>query len=303
MNEREQDPVVGNNPDTATPVHETPVVTPESEATPAAPVVDQQNPEPVAPYVAPDSSMNAGAESVVTSPANFNIKAYLGVVLAILIIGAGLIFVLEKDGRISTGLFSGIINNMESSKPVATVNDSPILKKDFDSSVSQLLDIQATQGADVSDPLVVEQIEAQAIETLVNAELLRQAAIDEGIEVSQEQIDTRFNEISEGLGGADALAARMAEFNVTEESLRRDIENEFLIQGLFEVKIPSDNINVTEEEIAALYEQVGGSEAGLPPLEEVSAQIEQQITLTKEQEIITEYIGTLREEAEVEILL
>ncbi|KKT80019.1 MAG: SurA-like protein [Parcubacteria group bacterium GW2011_GWF2_44_8] len=237
------------------------------------------------------------------APTKFNFKAYGAMVVGILVIAAGLLFVLEKEGRTSTGVFSGIISSMEEGKPVARVNDVEILMSDFTSSYDQLLEMSSSQGMDVSDPALLEQLRTQAVDTLVNAEVLRQAAIAAGMTATEEQIQTRFTEIQDGLGGAEALAARMAEFGVTEASLRRDIENEFLIQGLFDANIDSANLTATEEELTALYDQAGGVEAGLPPMAEIKDQIEAQIIFDKEQKLISAFIESLRAEATIEVLI
>ena len=247
----------------------------------------------------------AGSEEVGKASGHgpFNIKAYALAVVGILVICAGLLFLLEKEGRISTGLFSSVISKMEASAPAARVNGTVISGAEFSSSLEQLTDLSATQGANVADAEVMAQLRTQAIETLVNAELLRQAALAEGITAAPADIEARFTEISDGLGGAEALAARMAEFNVTEESLRKDIQNEILIQALFDMKIDSDSIEVSETQISEVYERAGGTAAGLPPLAEVRDQIVSQVTFEQEQVLINEYLQTLRNDAEVEILI
>jgi len=237
-------------------------------------------------------------------PAKFNLMPYLAVVVSILVIGTGLIFVLEKQDRISTGLFTQVITAMEAKELIAKVNEKTITRMDYDSSFNQLKDIQADQGADITSEAVLAQLKTQAIDTLVNAEILRQEAVAAGLTATAEQIDTRFNEIQEGLGGKEVLEARMAEFGVTEASLRRDIENEFLIQQLFTANLPAaTSIEVTNEEVLAVYEQAGGTAAGLPPLEDVRVQIEDQVRVNKEQQSISAYIDSLRSAAEIEILI
>jgi hypothetical protein len=263
-------------------------------------VVDPVVEVPTAPVESVEVTASAMPEA---SPTKFNFKAYGAMVVGILVIAAGLLFILEKEGRTSTGIFAGLISSMEDGEPAARVNGVEIPKSDFTSSFNQLIEMSAAQGAVVSDEALVEQLRTQAIETLVNAELLRQAAIAAGMTVTDEEVDARFNEIQEGLGGAAALAARMAEFGVTEASLRRDIENEFLIQGLFDANIDSSNIVATEEELFFLYNQAGGTEAGLPPMAEIRDQIEAQIIFEKEQGLISEFIEDLRVEAEIEVLI
>lgn len=236
-------------------------------------------------------------EAVPVAGKSFNLKAYVGMVAVILVICAGLLFILEKEGRTSTGLFGSMI----SGPAVAVVDGVEIAKADYDSSLAQLTNMTAEQGADVTDPAVVEQLKTQAIDTLVNAEILRQAAVEEGITVTPEQIETRFAEIRDGIGGEEALVQRMAEFGVTEAGLRLDIENEFLIQGLFDARIDTSSITVEDSEITELYTQAGGVEAGLPPLEEVREQIISQIRFDKEQQQVSSFIEELRAEADVEI--
>ena len=242
-------------------------------------------------------------ETAVSHPGkSFNFKAYIGGVLAIFVIFAGLIFALEKEGRISTGLFTGLISKMEDGKPAVKVNGTVITNSEYRSSFEQLSNMQASQGADITDPTVLDSLKTQTIDTLVNAELLRQAAVTEKLVVKGEDIDTRFNEIRDNLGGAEALEARMKEFGVTEEALRRDIENEFLIQQLFDLKI-FNSIEVSEKEVQDLYDQAVAGGNQLPPLEEIKETAIVEIRNGKAQPLINDYIQTLRAGANIEILI
>lgn len=248
--------------------------------------------------VAASDTYEADLETVPPKQTPFNLRVYAGAILAILVVSVGLIFVLEKEGRISTGLFAGVISKMEASKPAALVNGVKISQSEFNSSLRQLTEMAASQGADTSDQTVLRD---QAINTLINGELLRQAAVAAGMTASAEDIEKRFNEIRDGIGGADQLALRLAEFGVTEESLRRDIENEILIQGLFDTEVGVKDIVVSDEEINAFYQKIAAEAKDLPKLEEVRPQIEANIRQGKEQQLINEYIEKLRTDAKVEI--
>ncbi len=250
--------------------------------------------------VSVNPAYEADSETVAPKQTPFNLRVYAGAILAILVVSVGLIFVLEKEGRISTGLFASVISRMEANKPAALVNDVKILQSEFDSSLRQLTEMAASQGGDTSDQTVLRD---QAINTLINGELLRQAAVAAGMTASAEDIEKRFNEIRDGIGGADQLALRLAEFGVTEESLRHDIENEILIQGLFEAEVGVKDIVVSDEEIDAFYQQIAVEAKDLPGLEEVRTQIEANIRQGKEQQLINEYIEKLRTDAKVEILI
>lgn len=250
------------------------------------------------------ASTEAVKEVVAAAKRPFNYKVYAGAVLSILVISLGLIFILEKENRISTGIFSTVIEKMDSKKPVAKVNGVVISKADYDSSLSQLVQMAGAQGADVSDPTLIESLKSQTIDTLVNGEILRQAAVEAGKTATKEQIDERYAEIETGLGGAEALATKMNEFGVNVESLRRDIENEFLIQAYFaDNKIGGDFIEVTDAEINNLYEQAKATSPNIPALADVKDQVAAQIKLEKEQTQINDLLQKLRIEAEVEILI
>ena len=230
------------------------------------------------------------------------LKTYGLAFLALVIIVGLLIFGLEKQGRISTDIFSPLTSSIDRT-PVAKVNGAEIIKSDYESSLQQLLQMAASQGASTTDPALLSQYQKQAMDTLVNGELLRQSALAAGLTASSEDIEKRYNEIRDGVGGADLLAERMNEFKITEQSLRRDIENEILIQGLFTSVFVGDKAEVTEEEVIAFYDGLGGKEAGLPPLAEVKDQVIQQIKLDRQQQEAGKYIEELRAKAKIEILI
>ncbi|MEZ4104152.1 MAG: SurA N-terminal domain-containing protein [Candidatus Paceibacterota bacterium] len=231
-----------------------------------------------------------------------SLKSYAIAAVLVIIISLGLLFMLERGGYVNTGLFAAVIESMETKKPAAKVNGEVITKGDLDSGVKQLVEIASLQGMDVSDDAMKEQFENQALDTLINGEILRQKAISEGVEAKESDIDNRFSEISEGVGGDEVLEERMAEFGISKETLRKDIENEILIQGLFDNLFP-ETIEVTDEDVTTFYEENGGEAGGLPPLEDIKEQIIEQIRVNKENEQVGQYIEELRQEAEIEILI
>lgn len=245
------------------------------------------------------------SQSVTPAKKSYSLMTYVITGLIVIVMAVGLIFLLEKQGRINTGLFTDIIAEMKAKAPAAKVNGVVIPNSDFDSGVKQLQEMAKMQGVDVADEKVLGELKTQAIETLVNGELLRQSAIEEGIEVDKEAVDARFNEISEGVGGKEELDKKMAEFDITEESLRRDIENEILIQDLFDKKANKDAIEVSETEIADLYKQITASASGkdVPTLADMREDIVAELRNRKQQEQITTYIEELKDKAEIEILI
>lgn len=226
---------------------------------------------------------------------------WITLVLAVLIVGTSLTYVLEKNGRIDTKIFSTLSEKMTANKTVAVVNGYKITNREYQSNIKQLQQIASEQGADPTDSSILANIKDQALNTLIDGELLRQEAKDHGIEVSADDINDRFTEIEEGVGGAEELASKMAEFGITKESLLRDIENDFLIQKLFEEVIGGDEEEVSDKEVQDFYDLAGGESAGLPPLEEVEELIVNQIKSDRVNTQIEQFLATLRDQAEIQI--
>jgi len=231
------------------------------------------------------------------SKAGLYIAAIVIVIVTLLIV----LFLLEKAGRSSTGIFDSYLAAQENSVVVAVVNGEEITGKDLSVSIQQFNQAALAQGVDTTNPEVVADIRSQALEVLINTTLLRQAALAEGITVSDEETAQRLDTIEEEIGGAEVLQARIDELGLTRANLEEDIKEEIVIQSLLDTLFAETDMVVTEEEILAVYDAAGGVDAGLPPLEEVRDQVEAQVRSTKEQEIIDAYLTDLKDEAEVEL--
>lgn len=221
-------------------------------------------------------------------------------VIAVVIV---LWFFLEKNGKISTTVFSSLTAMVEKSQPVALVSGVEIDRVDFDSNLKQLTANASQSGADVTSEAIVKDLRTQAIESLVNTEVLRQEAVKAEFTSTPEQVEERYRQIETQLGGAEGLASRMVELGVTNEMIRRDIANDIIIQALLEKSVDRTGVKVEEAELKALYDQAGGEAAGLPPFEEVRPQVEQQVRMQKEQALVGEYVNKVREGYEIEVLI
>lgn len=271
-----------------------------TETTPPPPVVASPEVE-AAPVVA------ATAAATVAKPAtalNRQAMWYLLAFAVVALIGVGLWFMLERDGRVNTTVFSGITNFLKQGQAAAVVNGTEISVLDFESTLRQLSANTAQQGLDPADATVAADLRTQAIESLVNTELLRQAALAAEIEVSDADVESRYQQIVESIGGQEALMARMEELGVSEAMLRRDIRNDILIQAHIDDAVDVSSATVSDDEIKNFYDQVaGGNPDAVPPLEEVRGQIEENLLFQKQQEIVGQYVDGLRAEATIEVAI
>jgi peptidyl-prolyl cis-trans isomerase SurA len=301
------DVVPTNTTDTTTPAVNAPVVATYDSAPIASTVVTETTTtEVVTTNETPGSTMS-DVTAVASSNARKQMFIQYGIAtLVILIIGGGLVYALEQQGRIHTGIFDKITAVVNPAPAAAIVNGTKITKADYDKNLAQLQTAAEAQGADVKDASIQAEIKKQAIDVLVNTELLRQAAYAEGAMVTDDQVNARYEEIKSSIGGEEQLAAKMTELGITEPALRKDIEGEILIQGHLSKAVDTSKITVTEKELTDAYAQISSTATAgvtIPPLDEIKTQLEAQLKTNKEQELVNAYITKLREGASIEVLI
>ncbi len=238
-------------------------------------------------------------EKVVTKSkfCNKKIGIYAGAFLIVLLIIGGVLFVMEKQGRSSTHLFTKIIDSFA----VAVVNGEKITNGDLKTSVTQFSQMAAAQGVDINADEAKEQINSQALDVLINTELLRQKAAEKGITVSSEEVSERIETIKVDVGGEEVLNGRLTELGISKEKLQQDVNDEILIQRLLDGIFAEKSIEISEEEISKMYNDALAVDEKLPPLENVRADIEKSIKTSKEQVIIDELLIELKDGAQIEI--
>ena len=213
----------------------------------------------------------------------------------------------EEDAPRSQGSFgdtgTGSANDLPGAGDyvVATVNGIELTRSDFERIHQQAVQSARQQGMDLNDPNTEQQVNDQAMDTLVNTELISQAAVAAGGTVTAAEVEARFAEVVDSLGSVEAVTESLEQLGLTEESLRSDIEQELLIQEYLEEVISVDH-SPSEAEVQAYYEQQGGA-AQLPPLDQVRDQVRQQLIENEEQVTIEELLEELRLEADIETMI
>lgn len=184
---------------------------------------------------------------------------------------------------------------------VATVNGVDIVGSDLATSISQITTTAQLQGIDTTDPSVQTEIRGQAIEMLVNTEVLEQEAAERGIVVTDADVEARIAALVQEVGGEEILNERMLSLGINEATLEADVKSELMIQELLDQVFAEAGIEVTEAEVEELYQVTTGGGEGAPALEDIRSQLEAQIRASKEQAIVDQFIAELREDATVDI--
>lgn len=264
------------------------------------PQVDLIDKEPIA------EAMEATPATTNTATASSRpLKLIVVSVIVVIIALAGVLYALEKDGRVNTNFFSGIIDAQQAQAGVVRINGEVVTQSRLQVASTQLAQAAAAQGVDPTDPTVQASIRSQALDLVIGTTLLTQAAEEQGLEVTDEEVSERLVAIETDAGGAEVLAARMEEFGIAIETLESDIRSELIISLLLDTVVSEEDTTISEEEINSTYEDATAAvpaDAELPPLEEVRDQIEAQLQQAKGQALIEEYVQQLRTDADIEMI-
>lgn len=229
--------------------------------------------------------------------------------IIILIMAGGLWFILEQQGRVKTAVFSTVSTFIFGEPAAVVVNGEKVPLSLYEKNVAQLTVMAREQQLDPNEPQIAEEIKKQTVDLLVNTEILRQAATDAGVTVSDEEVETRYQDIVSQLGSEAELEKRLTEIGNTTISLRADIAAEILIQKHLDAAVDVTSIAVTDEEIKTQYDdmvafyesQAGGAELEIPTFVEAKDSLSERIRSDKEQKLVTDYIETLKSESSIEV--
>lgn len=190
---------------------------------------------------------------------------------------------------------------------VAEVNGEPISREDFSTAYESQYQQAAMQEQMGGGPVDEEALRQQVLDGMIGNVLLTQEVEKQGIEVTDEDIDTLLAEYASGNGmePQDFLDA-LAEQGMDEEFVRTELEKQVGTEKLLDQEAPVEE--PTDEELKALYDeyaaQMGGAtgedgESGLPPFEEVKDQLKEQVKQEKQAEAANAYVDKLREAADI----
>lgn len=190
---------------------------------------------------------------------------------------------------------------------VAEVNGEPISREDFSTAYESQYQQAAMQEQMGGGPVDEEALRQQVLDGMIGNVLLTQEVEKQGLEVTDEDIDTLLAEYASGNGmePQDFLDA-LAEQGMDEEFVRTELEKQVGTEKLLDQEAPVEE--PTDEELKALYDeyaaQMGGAtgedgESGLPPFEEVKDQLKEQVKQEKQAEAANAYVDKLREAADI----
>lgn len=245
-------------------------------------------------------SMNdSEATSPVTAPSS-RVSFYAALIVIALLLAGALWWMFGMDNFGSTNQAQ---NTDSYPEVVATVNGTDIMRDAFIRNLSQTEQVATAQGADLSDATVKQQVEEQAISSLINTEVLVQAANAAGVEVTDEAVNQQISDLETQYGDAAGLAAEMEKFDLTEAELRANIREQLLVENYLVNSAEYTSVTVSDEEVEEFYNALAAQGQELPPLADVADQVKQSLLGQKQQQVVGALLERLKNEASIEIMI
>ncbi|AKL93754.1 SurA domain-containing protein [Clostridium aceticum] len=210
---------------------------------------------------------------------------------------------------ISVSACSSTDNNVsgpaeEEGAVVALVNDTEIQRVDFENMVENMklsyqqfgLDFDSEESKEI-----LELLQEEALNNLIQQQLLLQDAFEKNYTASTEEIAHEIEQIKAQFSSEEEFTTILETHQLTLESLEKSIADEIIISQYMENEI--GDLEVSEEEIRALYDDYSEFMEDLAEFEEMRFELEEELKYQKFQTTFTELIETLKAQSNIQILL
>jgi hypothetical protein len=183
---------------------------------------------------------------------------------------------------------------------VAVVNGTRITKAEFNESVRLITESVTAQGIDVTDEVVLSDIQKQALEVLINNTLLVSAAKESGIVVTDADIQEKYELLVAKFPTPEEFTKNMTDAGFTEASFRVILGERMYMDKYIESVTDIETVAVTDEEIKNFITANTPAGTTPPPIEEIRAGVESHLLGVKQQEIVGKLLTDLRAESVIE---
>lgn len=175
---------------------------------------------------------------------------------------------------------------------VVTVNDEDILGNVYNLIYVQTKIQLYNLGQDIED---TERIKDITLNTLVEQELFTQGAKEEGIEVTKEEVEAKYDDLMESNG--ESITDFLADYNLEHDAFKDQISFTLLLSEYMEEKL---DITVSEEELKEIYDELKEQLEDLQEFDDIKDQLENQVINQRQQEKVKELLDELKEKATIE---
>ncbi|KAA0966338.1 hypothetical protein FQ087_08910 [Sporosarcina sp. ANT_H38] len=192
---------------------------------------------------------------------------------------------------------------VDKDKIVAVVNKEELTGEEYNAALTSIQGQMQQMGQDPSTKESTKQVKAQALDILVNQTLILQKAKEAKITASTSEIDEEYSAFEEQFGGEKEMKKALEAQNMDVKTLKEQVAESIIFEKYLEKVAPTEKI--TDKEIKEYYDQVAAQSktAGqeMPPLEEVSEEIQGIIKQEQQQKLLATHVEELKADAKIEL--
>jgi hypothetical protein len=188
-----------------------------------------------------------------------------------------------------------------SSKAVAIVNGEKISSKEYEEFKNKVVN---RQGIDITafDEDTKKQFESSMLDGLISQKVLDQSIKNANITIEDSEVETKFTEVKTQIGGEEQFKSLLVSENLSEKDLKNQIKQGMMQEKYFAQNIDLSTIVVTDEEVKTAFEEFSkGQEIGT--FDENKENLKNYLLEQKKQDLIVNFVDSLRKSATVEILI
>jgi peptidyl-prolyl cis-trans isomerase C len=156
----------------------------------------------------------------------------------------------ESEGE-GTPIPSGSVST--SGDVAAVVNGEEIPMSRLEQQVRNYQQQMMQQGQQPQG-MQLSQLRRQALESIINTEVLYQVARNEGFEATEEQIESEIDSMKQRFGGEQQFQGVLQQQGMSEASLRENISRYYTIQKFIEERFGSE-VSISDEEAQNFYNE------------------------------------------------
>lgn len=130
----------------------------------------------------------------------------------------------------------------------ARVNGQPITLQAYQAELARFEAAMAELGIELA---TLDDYRSQVLDTLIERELLAQAALRLGTEPSESELEQRYQQLVQELGGAEALAKWLSAAGYTEDGFRTALREELLAASM--IRTISEGVSAEVEQLHARH--------------------------------------------------
>jgi len=176
---------------------------------------------------------------------------------------------------------------------IASINGTDIKGLEYNNTYAQTKMMFGQQGQDVSDQ---DTIKEQVLDALVERELIMQDATEQGIDVSEKDVESELDTIKSE--NEEQFTMVLDQFNLTEDDYKEQLTFELVLDEYMSSELKE--AKVSDDEVKEAYDELKEANEEMPELDEIKDDLKADLSDRKEMEMLEEKLGQLKDKADVE---